>query len=282
MDLIDLHIHTTASDGTDTPEDVVRLAAEKGLRAIAVTDHDTSAGVSAALEAGRRYGVEVIPGIEISVDYHGSGIHVLGYFIDPAAPAMSRLLDWVVAERRRRNRGMIELMRRDGIPISAHALAERWPDSVVGRPHMAAFLAECGLASSVQEAFDRYLSIGKRYFLKREYIPLPDAFRVISESGGKAVFAHPFQYSLPEAELLALTRTLKEAGAVGIECFYSGYTPEQSARLLRLASDHGMAVTGGSDYHGSRKPNISLGSGTGGLQVPYELLEKLREARANT
>ncbi|MGN1001865.1 MAG: PHP domain-containing protein [Oscillospiraceae bacterium] len=278
MDLIDLHVHTTGSDGTLTPEETVALAAEKGLRAIAITDHDTAEAVPAALEAGKARGVEVVPGIEISVDYLGYGVHILGYFIDPQAPAMARLLDWVVAERKRRNHGMIERMRQDGIPITPRVLAERWPDAVIGRPHMAAFLVDCGLASSVQDAFDRYLSIGKKYFLKREYIPLEEAFRVIRESGGKAVFAHPFQYKLPEEGLLALTRTLKDAGAVGMECLYSGYTPEQTEYLLGLAADFGLAVTGGSDFHGSRKPHIALGSGTGSLRVPYELLEKLREA----
>lgn len=278
MDFIDLHVHTTGSDGTVTPENTVRLAAEKGLRAIAITDHDTAEAVPAALQAGQACGVEVVPGIELSVDYLGYGIHILGYFIDPHSPAMARLLDWVVAERKRRNRRMIALMQQDGIPITAEALAQRWPDAVVGRPHMAVFLVDCGLATSVRDAFDRYLSIGRKYFLKREYIPLDEAFQVIREAGGKAVFAHPFQYKLPEEGLLALTRTLKDAGAVGIECLYSGYTPEQTGYLKRLAADFGMVVTGGSDFHGTRKPHIALGTGTGDLRVPYELLEKLKEA----
>lgn len=276
MKYIDLHAHTTASDGTLTPRELVAYAAEKGLAAVAITDHDTVEGAARSGELEREYGVEVVPGIEISAEYFGYGIHILGYFIDPASPAMARVLDWVLGERERRNRQIIELMRADGVNVSAAALRERWPGAVIGRPHLAAALVENGLCASVQESFDRFLSEGKKYYRPRTYLPLDTAFECIRAAGGKAVFAHPLQYGMGERALLALTKRLVDAGCVGMECLYSGYTPEQSEYLRGIARRFGLCVTGGSDFHGGRKPHIDLGSGTGELAVPYELLERLR------
>ena len=270
--LVDLHTHTTASDGTMTPAEVVVHARLRGLSAVAITDHDTAAGLPEALETGAAVGVEVVPGIEISVDWRGRGVHILGYFIDPAAPGLRHLLNWVVAERRRRNEAVAALFREDGIDLSLTELSKRSPDSVVGRPHFAAALVELGYATDINDAFRRYLDRGQRYYRKRAYIPLPRAFEVIRDAGGKAVFAHPLQYRLPEAELLELTSTLVDAGAVGMECLYSQYDAEETAYLEGLAARFGLCVTGGSDFHGARKP-IALGTPA----VPYELLEKLRE-----
>lgn len=276
MKLVDLHAHTTASDGTFTPEQLVQYAAEKGLAAVAITDHDTVEGAAHAPELAEKYALEVVPGIEISAEYLGYGIHILGYFVDPAAEAMARVLDWVIDERKRRNRQIIELMRADGVDVSAETLAARYPGAVIGRPHLAAALAENGLCASVQDGFDRYLSEGKKYYLPRKYLPLDTAFECIRLSGGKAVFAHPLQYRMDEGALLALTRRLTDAGCAGMECLYSGYTPEQSEYLRGIARRFGLCVTGGSDFHGNRKPHIDLGSGTGELAVPYEVLEELR------
>ena len=272
MQHIDLHVHTTTSDGTLTPTEAVCHAKELGLSAIAVTDHDTHEGVREALEAGKQYGVEVVPGIEISVDYRGRGIHVLGYFIDPDSAAMGTLLDWVIAERKRRNRLIAKAMQDDGIPVYVEQLRDKYPDSVVGRPHFAGALVELGLADSIQDAFTRYLDRGRPYFRKREYIPIADAFSVIRDAGGKAVIAHPLQYRLPEPELLEMIDTLQGAGAVGMECLYFGYTPERMDYLRTLAEQRGLCVTGGSDFHGARKPQIEMGASL----VPYELLEKLK------
>ena len=279
MKQIDLHIHTTASDGTFTPEEAARYAAQKGLAAIAITDHDTAAGAVNAAALGAKYGLEVIPGIELSTDYLDLGVHILGYFIDPQSPALNCVLEWVIEERRRRNGEIAGLMRRDGVDVSLDSLCERFPGTVIGRPHFAAVLVEQGRCRSVDEAFARYLSPGMRYYRERRYMPVREAFDVIRKAGGKAVFAHPFQYRLPEPELLELTRCLTECGCVGMECLYSGYSKQQSDYLMDLAARFGLCVTGGSDFHGKRKPHIDMGSGTGELCVPYELLERLREAR---
>ncbi len=269
---IDLHVHTTASDGTLTPSEAVWHAARLGLSAVAVTDHDSCEGVCEAMEAGAAAGIEVVPGIEISVDYQGRGVHLLGYFIDPASPAMEHLLELVIAERKRRNRCMAEALRADGIDVRVEELREKYPDSVVGRPHFAAALVELGLASSVKDAFDRYLSIGQKYFRPRQYIPLDEAFAVVRDAGGKAVLAHPLQYRFPEPELLRMISVMKDAGAVGMECLYFGYRPERVAHLRELAKRFDLCVTGGSDFHGSRKPEIEMGEPF----VPYELLEELK------
>lgn len=255
-----------------TPAEAVAHARLLGLSAIAVTDHDTPFGIPEALEAGAALGVEVVPGIEVSVDWCGRGIHVLGYFVDPAAPSLRHLLNWVVAERRRRNEAIAAAMRADGIGVTVADLVKSSPDSVIGRPHFAAALVKLGYAADVNDAFRRFLDRGQRYYRKREYIPLRQGFEVLRDAGAKPVMAHPLQYRLPEDELLSLIGTLTDAGAVGMECLYSQYEPEQSEYLTGLAENFGLTVTGGSDFHGSRKP-IEMGTPA----VPYELLEKLKE-----
>ena len=272
MRRIDLHVHTTASDGTMTPAEAVAHARSLGLSAIAITDHDTPAGIPEALEAGKTAGVEVVPGIEVSVDWQGRGIHILGYFIDPAASSLRHLLNWVIAERRRRNETIAAAMRADGIGVTLDDLVRSNPDSVIGRPHFAAALVSLGYADDMNDAFRRFLNKGQRYYRRREYIPLRQAMDVILDAGGKPVMAHPLQYRLPEDELLTLVRTLTDAGAVGMECLYSQYEAEESDYLRGLAARFGLCVTGGSDFHGSRKP-IAMGT----PEVPYALLEELKQ-----
>ena len=277
MKLIDLHIHTRASDGTLSPEETVAYAAKRGLAAIAVTDHDTAHGAAAAVECAEKYGVEVVPGIEISAAYLDYGIHILGYFIDPAAPSLQSVLDWINADRDRRNAEIAALMRRDGLCVTLDGLRARYPETdAIGRPHFAACLVEHGLVGSVREGFDRYLNRGCRYYRARRFLPLEEAFAAISGAGGKAVFAHPLQYRMDDAALTALTRRLTDCGAVGMECLYSGYTRSDTDYLESIARRFGLCVTGGSDFHGARKPNIDMGTGTGDLRVPYELLEILK------
>ena len=272
MRRVDLHVHTTASDGSLRPAEAVRRAAEAGLSAIAVTDHDTTAGLAEALDAGERFGVEVVPGVELSVDYQGEGIHILGYFIDRTHPVLRELLDWVVAERGARNEAIAASMRADGIPVTVEALRARHPGAVIGRPHFAQALTEHGAAESIRDAFDRFLNTGMKYYRARTYIPMDRAFGAIRAAGGKAVFAHPFQYEYSEPELVVLTRKLVEKGLAGVECVYSHYTAEQVRYLKDLADYYGLCVTGGSDFHGAGKPEVALG----GAAVPYELLEGLK------
>lgn len=276
---IDLHVHTTASDGTLSPAQVVRLAADTGLRAIAITDHDTAHGYEEAAQAGAELGLEVVPGIEISTKFTGA-VHILGYYIDPAAPALQAVLDWIVEDRDKRNRKMAELMSADGIPISYDGMLARFGD-VIGRPHFARLLIELGYARDMQDAFDRYVEKGRKYYLPREILPIDRAIEIILSAGGIPVLAHPFQYKLAESELRRLIEYCVERGLRGMECRYTGYDGERVAYLERLAGEYGLIKTGGSDFHGANKPHISLGSGTGELEVPYEYLERLKTAKGS-
>lgn len=276
---IDLHNHTTASDGAAPPAEAVRTAKELGLAAIAVTDHDTVAGVAEAMAAGAEMGVEIVPGIEISADYRGNRAHILGLFVDPASEALRPALDWASDERARRNEKIVAHLAADGFDISLEALSAAYPNAVLGRPHIAEHLARKGYAASVTDAFRRYLGEGRPYYRSKERIPLADAASLIRAAGGLPIVAHPFQYGYDEAALLAYLSAARDAGCLGLEAYYSEHAPEQQRYLLELAAAWGMLVSGGSDWHGSRKPHIRMGSGIGGgLAVPYSVLEELKKA----
>lgn len=191
MGEIDLHIHTTASDGTDTPAQAVEKAAALGLRAISVTDHDSVSGVAEAMAAGERLGVEVVPGIEVSSDYRDNNVHILGYFIDTAAPALRPVLEWVKNERDERNRKIVSMFAADGFDISMEILEELYPDSVLGRPHMAEYLMNKGYTSSVKEGFDRYLGTGKPYYLPKRRISIEKAVDFHPPGRGRAGAGSP-------------------------------------------------------------------------------------------
>lgn len=276
MKRIDLHVHTTASDGTVSPAGAVKLAHETGLAAIAITDHDTVSGYAEAAEAGEKYGVEVVPGIEISTKY-GRAVHILGYYIDPNSEKIAPVLDWVVHDRDERNRKMAELMAADGLPVSYEEMHRRF-GAVIGRPHFAEVLVELGLAKDVRDAFDRYVEKGQKYYLPRNFLSIERSIEIICQAGGVAVLAHPFQYKLDDVGLRELIEHCMESGLRGMECRYSGYSREQCKYLGHLAEEYGLIKTGGSDFHGEVKKHISLGIGTGSLEVPYKYLEKLREA----
>ena len=276
MKRIDLHVHTTASDGTASPKEAVKLAKEAGLSAIAITDHDTVSGYAEAAEAGAKYGLEVVPGIEISTKY-GRAVHILGYYIDPDSDKLAPVLEWVVRDRDERNRKMAELMAADGLPVSYEEMHRRF-GAVIGRPHFAEVLVELGLAKDVRDAFDRYVEKGQKYYLPRNFLSIERSIEIICQAGGVAVLAHPFQYKLDDAGLRELIEHCMESGLRGMECRYSGYSREQCKYLGHLAEEYGLIKTGGSDFHGEVKKHISLGIGTGSLEVPYKYLEKLREA----
>lgn len=276
MKLIDLHAHTTASDGTATPRALAELALRQGLSAVAITDHDTVLGYPELEKAGKELGIETVPGIEISTKFHRA-VHILGYYIDPHSPELEPVLNWVVEDRDKRNKEMCRLMAADGLPINYEDMKKRFGE-VIGRPHFADILVELGLAKNVKDAFDRYVEKGQRYYVGRTILPIERAIEIIRLSGGVPVLAHPFQYKLDDPGLRELIEYCMAQGLRGMECRYSGYGPEQSAYLEALAEEYGLIKTGGSDYHGSNKPRICMGSGIeGNLQVPYEWLERLKE-----
>lgn len=276
MKRVDLHVHTTASDGTFSPAEAVRLARDIGLSAIAVTDHDTVSGFAKAETEGRSLGIEVVPGIEISTKY-GGAVHILGYFIDPDCPELRQELEMLVQDRDERNRKIVKLMEDDGLPVTYEEMQRRFGE-VIGRPHFAQILVELGLARDIKDGFERYVNRGQKYYLPRRFISIDDSIELIRIAGGVPVLAHPFQYKLTDAALRDLIEHCLEHGLMGMECLYSGYSQEQSAYLMALAKEYRLITTGGSDFHGANKPHIRLGDGMGGLNVPYEFLETLKAA----
>lgn len=278
MKLVDLHVHTTASDGTLSPAQVVEYASDKGLAAIAVCDHDTIGAHSEALAAGKQYHVEVIPGIEISTKYTTS-VHVLGYFVDSDNQKLNAALDWIVRDRDERNEKICALMQRDGIAADYAEMKSRFGD-IVGRPHFARILVEQGYAVSIADAFHRFVNKGCRYYVGRSFLSIDESIDLITGAGGTAVLAHPFTYKLADEPLRELIEHCIDRGLSGMECRYTGYGPAQVQYLEALADEYGLIKTGGSDFHGANKPLNDMGTGSGELCVPYEFFEGLKNANA--
>ncbi len=276
--LIDLHVHSIASDGSMSPAEVVRYAREKGLSAIALTDHDTVDGVEEALEEGKRSGIEVIPGIEISVEYKPE-MHILGFFprIEGYC-AIGKELETVRAGREERNGKIINRLNELGIDIKIEEVKSVAMGDVTGRPHIARVLVNKGYAGNMDEAFEKYLGKSGRAYFKRFGLKPEDGIKAIRNSGGLPVIAHPVFLRKSYAEMDSLLAELKGYGLAGIEALYSENSREDTGNFLRLAIKHDLIVTGGSDFHGTFKRGIDLGSGRGNLEVPYELLEKLRKS----
>jgi len=273
VNLIDLHTHTTASDGSLTPCQLVEAALEAGLAAIAVTDHDTVDGVSGAVEAGASLGIRVVPGIEISCVLDGGTLHILGYGFDPSEPRFAAGVERLKRARKERNPKIIHNLREMGIPITLEQVEERAGGGVVGRPHIAKTLLDLGAVKTVQEAFDSYLaSDSPAYEHKFRYEPA-DAFEKIKGAGGIPVMAHPYQTHREGEELRQLVSELAEQGLEGIEVLYSRHSPEQVEFYGELAREFDLVPTGGTDFHGKTKPDITLGTGTGDLKVPLSILD---------
>lgn len=274
--IIDLHTHSIASDGSMSPAEIVRHAKEKGLAAIALTDHDTVDGVKDALEEGERIGIEVIPGIEISVAYK-SEMHILGFFLNAKEYTNIRQELGIIKQgREERNKKIINKLNKLGVDISEEEVRSVALGDITGRPHIARVLVSKKYVKTMDEAFDKYLSRdGLAYFKRFELQPI-DGIKAIINAGGIPVIAHPVFLRKSYDELDKLLKELKEYGMAGIEAIYSENSKEDTGNFLRLAIKHGLLVTGGSDFHGTYKNGIELGRGRGNLKVPYELLEKLR------
>lgn len=283
MELTDLHVHSTASDGTFTPRELVAEAKAKGLVSFALTDHDTVAGVSAAVECGRESGIEVIPGIEISCSYTSGAIidkevHIVGLFIDYEDSAFLAEVSKLSSSRDGRNEQIIDRMRAAGFDISMEAMIDMFgSNTVITRAHFARYMTEKGYVKDNAQAFEKYLGDGMPFFVPRTKLNPKRAIELIREAGGVAVLAHPILYNLSETELTALASSLKKAGLTGIEAIYSTYRSGDEILIRRIAGECGLLISGGSDFHGSNKPYIHLGIGKGNLKVPYELAVNLKK-----
>lgn len=275
---IDLHTHTTASDGSLTPTELIRHAVSKELAAIAVTDHDCVDGVEEALAEGRRQGIEVIPGLEISAEFDRGTMHILGFFVDWKQEPLRRRLFELQEARRLRNPKITKKLQEHGLEITYEEVVAASGGGQVGRPHFAKVLVQKGYAASMEEAFEKYLKKGAPGYVEKFRFSPQESIALIHEAGGVAVLAHPFTLGLKTTEMENnLLTELTRMGLDGIEVYYSQNAPEDTIHSLRLCETFGLLPTGGSDFHGAHKPGIDLGVGKGDLQVSYELLEALRK-----
>ncbi|MGI8905446.1 MAG: PHP domain-containing protein [Candidatus Sumerlaeaceae bacterium] len=273
-------MHSTHSDGTDTPRALVEIASQRGLAAIAVTDHDTFSAVEEAKAAGTELGVRVLSGVEISVEYAGKTVHMLGYCFDAGADTLREKLGEILKGRDERNLQIVKKLNELGMDITYNEITAEAGGKVVGRPHFAAVLLRKGYVQQRQEAFDKYLAKGAAAYMDRLRFGPEDSVAMIREAGGVAVLAHPKLVRFPDGETLDdLVRSLTDAGLGGIECYYSLHTAEETQQYLSLSRKYNLVATGGSDYHGRNKPKISMGTGEGDLHVPISCADAL-EARA--
>ena len=278
MSRIDLHLHTTHSDGSFSTGEVMAFAKQVGLTALAITDHDIVDGIPEATALGKELGIEVVPGVEISSRLGESELHILGYFLNWTDPLLAQRLSTLRDSRHLRNPKIVQRLNELGIPITYEEVRALAGTESVGRPHIARLLMEKKFVTSAKEAFDRYLANGRPAFVDRELPEPAEAVRWIREAGGVPVLAHPTWVRTSADGLRVLVRELKTAGLGGIEVHYSTHTPSQTTEYLDLAKQCDLLVTGGSDFHGVTKPDIDVGVGRGQLKVSEKLLDPLRKA----
>lgn len=278
MSRIDLHLHTTHSDGSFSTREVMTFAKQAGVTALAITDHDIVEGIAEATAIGAELGIEVVPGVEISSRLGESELHILGYFLNWTDPLLAQRLSSLRDSRHTRNPKIVQRLNELGIPITYEEVRALAGTESVGRPHIARLLMEKKFVTSAKEAFDRYLANGRPAFVDRELPEPAQAVQWIREAGGVPVLAHPTWVRTSADGLRTLIRELKATGLGGIEVHYSTHTPSQTTEYLELAKQCDLVVTGGSDFHGVTKPDIEVGIGRGQLKVSEKLLDPLRKA----
>lgn len=277
--IIDLHVHSNASDGTFTPTQLVTEAKKAGLSAFALTDHDTTDGVAEAAMAAEKAGIELVPGVELSTEYEGKEIHVLGLYIDITNEALQKHMANFRDSRDNRNVYMLEKLRSEGFDITLEALEAMFPDAVITRAHVARYLLDKGYIPDIKTAFSEYIGEGCRCYVGRPKVTPMDAVDYIIEAGGTPVLAHPVVYHMDRPQLKKMIAEMKAHGLVGMEAIYSENTAADEGDFKSLARAEDLLITGGSDFHGENKPDIRLGKGRGRLYVPYACLEAVRLAR---
>lgn len=280
MGFVDLHVHSNASDGTFSPSQVVELANNAGLDAFALTDHDTTAGVPEALEKGRDLNIEVIPGIEVSSSFDGTEIHILGLFVNSDDPVLAAMLEKMRISRDRRNEKMLENLAADGISFTKEEICGDNPDTIITRAHIAHALVAKGICSGMDQAFKKYLQYGGRYCPQKEHLSPEEVVKTLISNGAFVALAHPFQYKFGDKKTEELIAHMADLGMKGLEVYHSSNNKLESMKLQEMAIRHHLLPTGGSDFHGGNKPDISIGTGRGGLRVSSLLLEDIKRERA--
>ncbi len=285
MKAVDLHVHSNKSDGTFTPSELVDYATEKGLSAFALTDHDTVDGLQEAISYANKKRKEnpsvpeVIPGIELSTEYQGKDIHIVGLYIDYTSEKFTDTLKEFVDSRDKRNRKMCTLLAEHGIDITYEKLLAEFPDCVLTRAHYARYMLNHGYINSMSEAFDKYIGDHCDCYVPREKITPQDGITMILEAGGIPILAHPMLYRMSDARLEELVAMLKESGLMGIEAVYTTNTPAEERQSRKLADKYHLLISGGSDFHGSNKPKTDLAVGHGKLFVPEELWDNIKKVK---
>ena len=277
MKRIDLHTHSLCSDGAQSPAEVVRTAYDAGLSAIALSDHDSIAGVQEAMDAGKSLGVEVIPAVELSAQ-SDTELHILGYFVDIHNQKLKEAMAYALQVRDERQEEVCRKLNEQGFEITMDELrAEANGNAVLCRAHFAQIMVRKGYAESVKDAFNRYLSVGCYAYSNRQALTGPEAVSLIREAGGIAVAAHLHLIKMPDDQLKEYLKSLIPYGLDGVEGYYTDYTPDMETRYRTMAKELGLVISGGTDYHGANKPHISIGKGRGELEIPYSVLEGLRQ-----
>lgn len=276
MEFIDLHTHSNCSDGSMSPSELVAHAAECGLKAIALSDHDTVAGIDEALDAGKKYGVEVVPAIEFSVQ-SATETHILGFYIDYKSELIKQALENINSVRWQRTVNTCDKLRGLGFDVTLEEAQAIAPSGIIGRAHFARILAEKGYTQSVKEGFEKYLANGRPAYDGTQYLTAEAAVKLINDLGGVSFVAHPHLIRLGDDELRAFLIKLKSVGLCGIEGYYNEYTPEMQSYFQSLAKELGLEISGGTDYHAKMKPHIEIGIGQGNMQIPYSVLRRIKE-----
>ncbi len=275
---VDFHTHSTCSDGTMTPAELVNYAKKKGLSAFALTDHDSVDGIKEAREEAEKIGMEFIPGIEFSAA-EDTETHIIGLFIDPDNEYLLKTIEKLKGSRLRRMQDICLKLQNNGLDVTYEEALLLAGGKFVGRAHIAKVMVEKGYCQTVRECFDKYIGLNKPCYSEKRELTARESVKAIREAGGLPFLAHLNQTGFDGEKLKTLLIKLKNAGLVGIEGYYPEYTPEHIAEYRALAEELSLCLGGGSDFHGSMKPHIEIGVGTGNLQIPYFILENMKKIK---
>ena len=277
--MIDLHLHSTYSDGTMTPSQLVKLAASTGLSAVSITDHDTVSGTDEALDEGKRCSLEVVPGLEISVAHKGMNLHLLGYYFDWHDGRLAETLEMLQTSRAVRNRKIVSKLQEMGISLSEEELQKEAGEGVAGRPHFARLLVKKNIVKTNEQAFAHYLKAGRCAYVSRFVLEIREAIALLHDAGGFAVVAHPLQLPCTLTELSGIVRELKYLGIDGLETYYPTQRGDGFKKIRALAQQYQLLETGGSDYHGDTRKGTSIAGAAKNFLVPDELMNTLKKEK---